>query len=63
MIKEVLTHMAVCHTVVKDADRTNLGVYNGASPDEIALVHAANRLGVEFVQKDSKNTITLNIYG
>lgn len=37
-LSEVLTHLAVCHTVVVDK---NKGVYNAASPDELSLVDGA----------------------
>lgn len=44
-IREVLVHMAVCHTVIKDAN----GKFSGPSSDEVALVHAAKKLEVEFL--------------
>lgn len=34
----MLLHLAVCHTVVIDKQK---GVYNAASPDELALVDGA----------------------
>lgn len=37
-LSEVLTHLAVCHSVVVDK---NKGVYNAASPDELSLVDGA----------------------
>ena len=37
-LEEVMTHLAVCHTVVVDK---NKGVYNAASPDELSLVEGA----------------------
>ena len=56
-IKEVLIHLAVCHTVIQDKLS---GSFNGPSPDEVALVTAAKSLGVEFKEKNDKNMITLN---
>jgi magnesium-transporting ATPase (P-type) len=61
MIKEVLVHLSVCHTVIKETDNNSQERYNGPSPDEVALVHAAKRLGVEFIQKDMRNIITINV--
>jgi len=37
-LADVMTHLAVCHTVVVDK---NKGVYNAASPDELSLVEGA----------------------
>ena len=37
-VRDVLLHLAVCHTVVIDKQK---GVYNAASPDELALVDGA----------------------
>ena len=37
-LADVMTHLAVCHTVVVDK---NKGVYNAASPDELSLVDGA----------------------
>eukprot|EP00347_Sterkiella_histriomuscorum_P010576 403375747 len=59
-IREVLVHMAVCHTVIYDQKHRK---FNGPSPDEVALVHAAQRLGVEFQKKDDQNNIHINMKG
>lgn len=53
--------MAVCHTVVWDSQQRR---YNGSSPDEVALVNAAQRLQVEFLHRDSEtNIITILFKG
>ena len=51
-LREVLLHLAVCHTVVVDK---NKGVYNAASPDELSLVDGAKALGFEFVGREPDN--------
>ncbi|EDQ89125.1 uncharacterized protein MONBRDRAFT_8524 [Monosiga brevicollis MX1] len=50
VIREYLTLLAVCHTVVPERDRHDSGViiYQAASPDESALVEAVKRLGFSF---------------
>eukprot|EP00051_Salpingoeca_urceolata_P032761 m.17242 g.17242 ORF g.17242 m.17242 type:complete len:1165 (+) comp5427_c0_seq1:383-3877(+) len=50
VIREWLTLLAVCHTVVPERDRENpdVIVYQAASPDERALVEAVKRLGFSF---------------
>ncbi|KAK2720099.1 probable phospholipid-transporting ATPase IA isoform X3 [Artemia franciscana] len=49
-IKEFLTLMAVCHTVIPERDPCNDGklCYHAASPDERALVYGAQRYGFVF---------------
>ena len=51
---DVLMHLAVCHTVVIDK---NKGVYNAASPDELALVEGAKAHGFTFVGRETDNVI------
>jgi len=51
MIREFLTILAVCHTVVPEIDPKNPTgkmIYQAASPDEEALVKGARELGFEF---------------
>ena len=48
-LKDVLLHLAVCHTVVVDKIK---GVYNAASPDEQSLVEGAKDLGFEFIGRE-----------
>ncbi|EGD72161.1 hypothetical protein PTSG_00182 [Salpingoeca rosetta] len=50
VIREWLTLLAVCHTVIPERDRTDpdVIVYQAASPDEAALVSAVKRLGFSF---------------
>ena len=55
-IKDVLLHLAICHTVVVDK---NKGVYNAASPDEQALVEGAKEQGYEFVGREADNVIVV----
>lgn len=53
---EVLLHLAVCHTVVVDK---NKGIYNAASPDELALVEGAKSQGFEFIGRETDNVIVV----
>eukprot|EP00055_Hartaetosiga_balthica_P013214 m.66930 g.66930 ORF g.66930 m.66930 type:complete len:1162 (+) comp8199_c0_seq1:30-3515(+) len=50
VIRETLTLLAVCHTVIPERDRINpdIIVYQAASPDEAALVEAVKVLGFSF---------------
>ena len=50
MIREFLTLLSVCHTVVPERDPSNPEkiIYQAASPDEGALVKAAKKLGFSF---------------
>ena len=51
-----LKHLALCHNVV----RVN-GAFIGPSPDEICLVGFAKEQGVEYLEKDDNNVISLGI--
>ncbi|XP_032888052.1 probable phospholipid-transporting ATPase IF isoform X1 [Amblyraja radiata] len=70
-----LKAISLCHTVhISDLEETNRPTlrhvaadvskvqYYAASPDEIALVEAARRIGVAFAESDGNNII-LNIFG
>ena len=56
---EVLTHLAICHTVVVDKVK---GVYNAASPDEQSLVEGAKAQGFEFVGREPDNILVVRDY-
>jgi phospholipid-transporting ATPase len=47
IIREFLTLLAVCHTVIPDIKDEKM-VYQASSPDEAALVAGAERLGFRF---------------
>ena len=55
-LSDVLMHLAICHTVVVDK---NKGVYNAASPDELALVEGARDRGYKFLRRDPGNVIVV----
>ena len=55
---EVMTHLALCHTVIID---TNTGEYNASSPDELALVEGAKSHGFELINRDHNNVIDLQV--
>jgi len=43
--------LAICHDVFPE--KTDRGiVYQGSSPDDVALVQGANQMGIEFINKD-----------
>ena len=54
--EEVLMHLAVCHTVIIDPRNDK---FNASSPDELALVEGAHKLGYSFSERDSSNVITI----
>ena len=55
-VEEMLLHLALCHSIVIDK-RTNR--MNSASPDELALVEGAAKLGYTFEGKDGAGVITI----
>lgn len=58
-ILEYFNLLSVCHSVFPDKNNDNNIVYQGASPDDIALVKGAQQLGIEFYKKDF-NTLYVN---
>lgn len=48
--------LAVCHDIIIDEKK---GVYNAASPDELALVNAAKQFGYEFAGLDADDVMTI----
>ncbi|XP_064131266.1 phospholipid-transporting ATPase IB [Loxodonta africana] len=49
-IKEFLTLLCVCHTVVPEKDGNDI-IYQASSPDEVALVKGAKKLGFVFTRR------------
>jgi len=49
-IKKTLLHLSCCHTVGID-EKNN---YLASSPDELALVSFAKKIGYEFYERDQK---------
>ncbi|MCL4131340.1 UNVERIFIED_CONTAM: hypothetical protein GTU68_055282, partial [Idotea baltica] len=64
LIREFLTMMAVCHTVIPDRDEKKGEViqYHAASPDERALVEGAKELGFIFETRTPGHVI-IDIFG
>lgn len=57
-----LLSIALCHTVIPDRTRSgDIPHYSAASPDELALVSAAQELGYILSDRDAQ-TVTLKIY-
>eukprot|EP00301_Raphidiophrys_heterophryoidea_P000794 c10395_g1_i2.p1 GENE.c10395_g1_i2~~c10395_g1_i2.p1 ORF type:complete len:850 (+),score=221.38 c10395_g1_i2:35-2551(+) len=55
-VREFLLACALCHTVVRTKDSTEDDPqYQGASPDEIALVRFASSQGYSFVDRDPQS--------
>lgn len=62
-IKEFLTMMAVCHTVIPDKDEeTGELKYQASSPDEAAIVNGAVTLGYKFTIRRPKS-VTIEAFG
>eukprot|EP00079_Xenopus_tropicalis_P021843 XP_012813389.1 PREDICTED: phospholipid-transporting ATPase IB [Xenopus tropicalis] len=55
-IKEFLTLLAVCHTVVPEKDEDTI-IYQASSPDEGALVKGARKLGYTFTGRTPDSVI------
>ncbi|XP_065059008.1 probable phospholipid-transporting ATPase IA isoform X2 [Rhopilema esculentum] len=64
VIREFLTLLAVCHTVIPERDQTdgeNI-IYQAASPDEGALVKGAKQLGFSFSVR-TPTSVIINVLG
>jgi phospholipid-transporting ATPase len=53
--------LSLCHSVLNESKSQNRIVYQGCSPDEIALVNTARLLGYKFINKTVDNVVTLEI--
>ncbi|XP_072832128.1 phospholipid-transporting ATPase IB-like isoform X1 [Vicugna pacos] len=60
-IKEFLTLLCVCHTVVPERDGNNIN-YQASSPDEAALVKGAKKLGFVFTTR-TPYSVTIEAMG
>jgi len=58
-IEEFLLALSLCHSVFPEKTLQGV-VYQGSSPDEIALLNGARQLGVEYVSKDFSEMIIYN---
>ena len=68
-IREFLTLLSVCQTVVPEVDKSQITPegkpyinYQGASPDEAALVRGAQKIGFEFVARTPQH-VFINVLG
>jgi magnesium-transporting ATPase (P-type) len=59
-IKDMLFHLAICHTIVVDM-KENKQFYNASSPDELALVNAAKYFKYVFKGRDEENYIEMSV--
>jgi len=55
LVKTILM-LAICHDIIIDEKK---GVYNAASPDELALVNAAKQFGYEFAGMNADDVMTI----
>ncbi|KAJ3271263.1 hypothetical protein HDV01_006935 [Terramyces sp. JEL0728] len=63
VLKEFLTLLSVCHTVIPEKDEhSEKIIYQASSPDEVALVDGARTLGYEFHTRRPKS-VTMNADG
>eukprot|EP00794_Sanderia_malayensis_P006961 gene6961-7746_t len=64
IIREFLTLLAVCHTVIPERDPNNPDniIYQAASPDEGALVKGAKQLGFSFNVR-TPTSVIINVLG
>ena len=66
-IKEFLTALGLCHTVITDTKQTKEGedymIYNASSPDELALVNGARHLGFAFLSRDDEGFMVCDAWG
>ena len=51
--------LSTCHDVFPERDKENI-IYQGSSPDDIALVKGAQQLGYEFFEKNFSNIKVFN---
>ena len=51
-IKDFLYILTLCHAVFPELNKEGKLIYQGASPDDIALVKGAQQLGFEFLSKE-----------
>ncbi|THU89359.1 calcium transporting ATPase [Dendrothele bispora CBS 962.96] len=61
VVKEFLTLLAVCHTVIPEI-KDGKTVYQASSPDEAALVAGAELLGYQFHTRKPKS-VFVNVFG
>eukprot|EP01137_Pigoraptor_chileana_P033308 Opistho-2@23991 len=64
VIREFLTLLAVCHTVIPERNKENPGeiIYQASSPDEGALVRAVKQLGFSFNVR-TPDSVIINALG
>lgn len=59
-IQRVIKSLALCHTVMVEYHNDKL-IYNASSPDELALVSAANFFGTKFLGRNDSKDILLEM--
>ena len=66
-VKKFLKALGVCHTVIPEEKVNKKGekylIFNGSSPDELALVNGARHLGFKFICKDEDSNMVIDSWG
>jgi phospholipid-transporting ATPase len=60
-ILEFLRLLSTCHAVFPEIGKEKKTIYQGASPDDIALVKGAQQIGFEFAKKEFDDLIVENL--
>ena len=63
-LKRFIQALGICHTVLpEEKEHKKTGekyvIFNGSSPDELALVNGARHMGFAFVGKDEENNMVI----
>ena len=63
-VKKFIKALGICHTVIPEEKVDKKGekyiIFNGSSPDELALVNGARHLGFKFRCKDEDNNMVID---
>ena len=63
-MKKFIKALGICHTVIPEEKVDKNGekyiIFNGSSPDELALVNGARHLGFKFRCKDEDNNMVID---
>ena len=66
-MKKFIKALGICHTVIPEEKVAKDGekyiIFNGSSPDELALVNGARHLGFKFICKDEDNNMVIDSWG
>ena len=63
VVRDAISAIALCHNVTPMLNEDNKKVLQGSSPDELALVTAAEEFGLNLVHRDSRSITLQNVSG